>query len=69
MTMPVALACARNKVQIVVIRSGGVGRLAAAGAPVRNQIRIGSTVIDPIREEVGGCAGIVNPHVGILHAG
>jgi len=69
MTVPVALACARIKLQIVVVRPGGVGRLTPAGAPGRDQVHPGTTVIDPIRVEVGGCAGSIYPHVGIRHAG
>ena len=67
MTVPVALPRTRIIRHVVIIRPGGVGRLAAAGAPVRNQIRIGRIVIHVVPIEVGGCTGIVYPHVGILH--
>ena len=68
MAAPVTLPSTRKIMQIVEIRPGSVGRLTAASAPVRMQIRIGSSIRPYlIQVEVGGCAGIVHPHVGILH--
>jgi hypothetical protein len=67
--VPVALACARIVLEIVIVPPGGVRGLATAGTPVGNQIQPRRCLTaDPVSVEIAGCAGVIRPHVGILYA-